>query len=78
MIPDVVGMFGLFILLAGYYLLSKGIFRSDKKLYYLLNCFGSSFLLISLYYTPNIPSIVMQVAFVMISIYGLKRAKKWT
>lgn len=78
MIPDAIGMTGLLMLLIGYYLLSKGIFHSDKKLYYLVNCFGSSFLLISLYYTPNIPSIVMQVAFVTISIYGLKRAKKWT
>ena len=73
---DIVGSAGVFAYVLSYYLLQSGRIEIEKGYTYsLLNIFGAIFVLISLTNTFNLPSLVSQMVWILLSLYGLLRAK---
>jgi len=73
---DIVGSLGVFAYLLSYYLLQTGKIEINKGYTYsLLNIIGATFVLISLTNTFNLPSLVSQAVWILLSFYGLLRSK---
>jgi predicted membrane protein len=70
---DVVGMSGVFFILLAYFLLQAEKIQSSQLAYSLLNLFGSSLIFISLMWTWNLPSVVIEFFWIIISLYGLTK-----
>ncbi|HEU5281705.1 MAG TPA: hypothetical protein VFU82_07000 [Gammaproteobacteria bacterium] len=70
-IPDAVGLAGVACLLIAYYLLNAGRISEKSFSYQWLNFFGGGFLLFSLFFHWNIASVVIQVAWMAISMMGM-------
>lgn len=71
---DVIGMVGVAFILLGYYGVQSNRIRYNDMLYPILNIIGSSMILASLYVTPNLPSIIIEVAWLVIGAYGIRVA----
>jgi hypothetical protein len=71
-----VGYIGVIIILYTYLLThsEKIDFKSYK--YATLNIAGALLLLVSLYFQPNMPAIVIELAWLLISVYGLFKTWK--
>ena len=65
------GMLGVTLVLLAFFLLQLERLLSNSLLYSLMNFIGSILILISLYFTPNIPSVVIEVAWLLVSAMGL-------
>lgn len=66
-----VGFIGDVVTLLAYFLLQTKKIKSDQLSYAVYNCVGSVLLLISLHHNPNSPAIVIEVAWLAISFYGI-------
>jgi O-antigen ligase len=75
-ISDAVGLIGVVIILVAYFFLSTGKWAAEGMLYQFLNFFGAWLILFSLYFHWNLSSVVIEVAWIFISIIGMYRAKK--
>jgi hypothetical protein len=73
---DTIGMVGVFMILAVYSLVQLD--KMDVKgLYYsVVNALGAVFILISLTVTFNMASFVIEIAWLMISLFGIFQAFK--
>lgn len=76
MIFDVIGMIGVFMILIVY-----GAVQADKMdvkstVYSVVNAVGAVLILISLYMTFNLASFVIEVAWLIMSIFGIFQALK--
>lgn len=72
-----VGTFGVAMILVAYWLLQVEKMSSSGITYSMLNLVGSVFMLISLFRFWNLPSVIIEVFWIGISIYGiLKYFKK--
>lgn len=74
LISNSVGMIGVIIILIAYFLISAGYWSSESFLFQALNFFGAWLILFSLYFHWNLSSVVIEVAWVAISAYGMYRA----
>ena len=73
---DIIGTVGVFAYLFSYYLLQTGKIEIEKGYTYsLLNIIGATFVLISLTNTYNLPSLVSQSVWILLSFYGLLRSR---
>ena len=72
-ISDYVGITGVIIILVAYFLLSTGKWISDSIIYQFLNFAGAWLILFSLYFHWNLSSVVIEVAWIFISIIGIVR-----
>lgn len=72
---NTLGLIGVFITLLAYFLLHLGKMKSSTASYALYNLIGSLLILISLYDTFNLPAMLMELSWALISIYGIYRAK---
>lgn len=72
-ISDFVGMTGVIIILVAYFLLSTGKWISDSMIYQFLNFLGAWLILFSLYFHWNLSSVVIEVAWIFISVIGMYR-----
>lgn len=70
---NMIGTVGVALIVLAYFLLEHGKLKSDQMLYPLMNLVGALLLLVSLYWTPNIPSIIIEIIWVSISIYGIMK-----
>lgn len=72
---DAIGYGGVALILLAYFLLQNQ--RIDPKLwrYSALNVVGAAFILFSLIFNPNRPAIVIESVWLVISLYGLWRAR---
>lgn len=70
---DVAGLAGTLAILAGFYLLQAGRLRGDSLRYQLLNLFGASGVLLSLWETFNLSVFLLEIAWVAVSLYGIVR-----
>lgn len=70
-IYNLIGFAGDFITLLAYFLLQTNKIKSNQLSYGIYNLIGSIFLLISLYYKPNSPAIIIEISWSIISIYGI-------
>lgn len=70
---DVIGMIGVAIILSTYFMLQIGRLKSDTLRYSVLNACGSSMILFSLFFEWNLPSVIIETAWVIISLMGVVR-----
>ncbi len=71
---NVLGIIGVILILVAYIFLQLGRMKAIWVSYSLLNFVGSGLILISLYIYPNLASQVIEVAWFVISFYGLIKA----
>lgn len=71
---NILGIIGVFLVLLAYVLLQVGKMKSAWVSYSLLNLIGSGLILISLYFYWNLASGVIEIAWFLISLYGLINA----
>lgn len=70
-LPDIVGMIGVCSILASYWLLQRGTFKPDLLYYYVMNGGGAALVVFSLFFDWNTSAMVIEVAFVLISIWAI-------
>ena len=71
-----IGMIGVGFVLIAYALLQVNKMSPQSIIYSLLNTIGSLMILVSLYYYWNLASGVIEIAWLLISLYGLIRATR--
>lgn len=72
---DIVGIFGVIALLAAYFLLSTNRMSSQSLRYQLCNFVGATCLLYSLIFDFNLASVVVEIAWIAISLIGMYRIR---
>jgi hypothetical protein len=70
---DIIGTIGVGVIVVTYFLLQLGRIKSDALIYSLLNGVGAALILISLYYDFNLPSVVVEAFWLVISVFGIIR-----
>lgn len=70
-IIDLIGLLGVSIILTTYFLLQIDKINAKGFYYSFLNAIGSILILFSLSYNWNLPSVVIEVFWFMISLLGL-------
>ncbi|WP_159748286.1 CBU_0592 family membrane protein [Coxiella endosymbiont of Amblyomma sculptum] len=71
---NVIGISGVFLILLAYFLLHIDKLSQRDVSYSLLNFLGSGFILISLYFSWNLSSGIIETAWFLISFLGLTRS----
>jgi hypothetical protein len=76
-VPDwlynTVGAIGVVLILSAYFLLQTERLHAEQLRYSLLNLAGSSMILFSLFFEFNLPSFIVEAAWVTISLIGIGR-----
>jgi hypothetical protein len=72
-VPSTVGMVGVVLVLLAYFSMQIGRMDPKKLQFSLINLVGSLLILVSLCYHLNMPSLVIEVAWLFISAYGVFR-----
>lgn len=72
-IADPVGLIGVILLLIAYFFLSTGRWLSDSLTYQINNLLGAFLILYSLYFHWNLSSVVIEIAWIVISLIGIAR-----
>ena len=70
---DFVGNIGLVLILGAYVGLQLGKMRAGSRPYSLLNAVGALLILVSLYYAFNLSSFLIEIAWLVISVWALIR-----
>ena len=73
-LPDFIGYLGVFLCLLAYGLLQTGKLSAEAPPYSVLNGLGAAGILVSLYFDPNLPAIMMEGLWLLLSLFGLYRA----
>ena len=68
---DILGTLGVALIILTYVLLQLGRVRSEQLAYSLLNAIGAALILVSLYYSFNFPSFVVEFFWLLISLFGI-------
>jgi hypothetical protein len=68
---DILGTLGVAVIILTYVLLQLGRVKSDQLAYSLLNAAGASLILVSLYYSFNFPSFIVEFFWLLISLFGI-------
>lgn len=76
LIYDIIGIVGVIIVLITHLLLQIEKIHSSSLTYSLTNLIGGILVIISLINTWNLPSIIVEVVWCLISIYGIYRYYK--
>jgi len=71
---DILGFIGVATIVITYFLLQIGRIRSEQLVYSALNAVGALFILISLWYAFNFPSVVVEVFWLLISLFGIAKS----
>ncbi|MEO6173422.1 MAG: hypothetical protein ABIP02_09930 [Arenimonas sp.] len=69
--PDLLGFTGVFMVLVAYSFQQARRMDGNGLWYPLINLIGAILILISLTYKPNMPAIVMEAAWAVVSIIGI-------
>ena len=70
---DILGTVGVAVIILTYVLLQLERIRSDQLSYSLLNAVGALLILISLYFSFNFPSFVVEFFWLLISLFGIAK-----
>lgn len=70
---DAVGLIGVVLLLIAYFFLSTGRWIADSLNYQIYNLIGAVLILYSLCFHWNLSSVVIEIAWVIISFIGIYR-----
>lgn len=68
---DILGTLGVGVIILTYVLLQIERIRSDQVMYSLLNAAGALLILVSLYYSFNLPSFIVEFFWLLISLFGI-------
>lgn len=68
---NILGILGDFLILLAFFLLQLEKVKSNYLKYLLMNLFGALLLLFSLFYYWNLPAVVIEVAWISISLFGI-------
>ena len=68
---DILGTLGVAVIIFTYILLQLGRIRSEQLTYSLLNAAGASLILVSLYFSFNFPSFIVEFFWLLISLFGI-------
>ena len=71
---NTIGIIGVILVLLAYLLLQLDRLGQDSILYSLMNLIGSVLILVSLYFAWNLASGVIEIAWFLISMFGLSKA----
>lgn len=72
-LPDLVGLLGVLLILIAYAMLHLSIWRAETLSYSVLNVIGSILIIFSLFYAWNLSAFVMELTWLLLSLYGLLR-----
>jgi hypothetical protein len=75
LISDIVGGVGVTLVILSFFLLQLGKLHSQSMPYLLCNFFGALMLLFSLYYNWNSASVVIEILWLGVSLYGIIKVK---
>jgi hypothetical protein len=70
-LSDKVGICGVSFILIAYFMLSMGKWTANQLIYQLFNFSGAWLILFSLYFHWNLSSVLIEIAWIMISLVGL-------
>jgi hypothetical protein len=73
---DLAGFAGAAIIIAAYFANQQRWLRSDDWRFPLANLCGSLLILVSLYFAWNFPSVVIELFWAAISLYGLAKYRR--
>jgi len=73
MIANGIGTIGVILCLLGYFLLQWGKISVASLSFSLYNLFGAAMILFSLFYDWNLPAVLIEGAWVLISVFGVVR-----
>ena len=68
---DIIGSVGVGIIIFTYVLLQTERLRSEQPSYSILNAAGACLILVSLYFSFNFPSFIVEFFWLLISLYGV-------
>ena len=68
---DIIGTVGVAVIILTYILLQLGRIRSEQLVYSLLNAVGALLILVSLYFSFNFPSFIVEFFWLLISLFGI-------
>tara|TARA_Y100000588_G_C14259316_1_gene926917 strand:+ start:910 stop:1221 length:312 start_codon:yes stop_codon:yes gene_type:complete len=74
LVADIVGLFGVSLVLGCYFLLQTGRMSQSSFQFSLFNLIGAILVLMSLWVHWNLASVVIEVFWMFISVYGLINA----
>lgn len=72
--PDIIGLIGIVFVLLAYVFLQLEWLKAKQLAYSLLNGIGAALIIVSLVYDFNLPSFIIEVIWVLISIFGIVKA----
>jgi hypothetical protein len=70
---DLIGIVGVSFILTGYFLINTGRVTSKSMAYLCLNFSGAWLILVSLFFHWNLASVVIECAWILISLVGFYR-----
>lgn len=73
-LPDFIGYIGVALILIAYGLLQLDRISPKSALYSAINGLGAAGILVSLYFDPNLPALLIETAWLLISLFGLYQA----
>lgn len=72
-LSDLIGIAGVILVLLTYFLLQAGKLASTSLKYSTINLLGSALIMVSLLNTWNLASVIIEIAWGLISCYGIYR-----
>jgi hypothetical protein len=75
-VPDFIGLVGVALILAAYFALQTARLSAEDWRFSAINGVGAVLIMVSLYFTFNLASFVIEVFWLAISAYGLWKAWK--
>ena len=73
---EYVGLIGVVLCLLAYFGLQAGRLRGDGLVFQLTNIVGAGGIVVSLFYHFNLSAMVIEIAWIAISVYGIVRSAK--
>lgn len=71
---NAIGILGDFLILTAYFLLQFKKLKADTSAYSLLNLSGAALILFSLFFAWNLPAVLIESVWIIISFYGVIQA----
>lgn len=73
-IADIIGIIGVILILLSYSLLQLGKLNVNSLSYSMVNLLGALLILISLFYNWNLASVIIEIFWILISLYGIGKS----
>jgi|GEM_PF-159113 paired small multidrug resistance pump len=69
--PTITGIVGTLLVLLAFFLLQARKLHGNGPVYQLLNAIGAAAIIVSLFYQFNLASMILEIAWLLISLYGI-------